>query len=180
MGPDFEKKLKARAASTEHMLNSEYSQLEESLDNALSLNRQQIRDAISEHTTAVKKHLHSLSTSVRMQYSATEAEQSRQQKKLLRRVIKRRILFPALTARSVTGGIFLGCWGLMEWQESKIAKNILTIRAQENTLAKLEAKTCGVTFVNCETGIFMELPDVVIGEKTLTGGDKIDVRLFRV
>lgn len=57
-------------------------------------------------------------------------------------MIKGRILFPALTALSVTGGIFR-VLGLMEWQESKIAKNILTIREQENTLAKLEAKTRG-------------------------------------
>lgn len=51
MGTDFEKKLKERAASTENMLNSEFRKLEESVDKALSLNRQKIRDAISEHTT---------------------------------------------------------------------------------------------------------------------------------
>ncbi len=55
MGTDFEKKLKERAASTENMLNSEFRKLEESVDKALSLNRQKIRDAISEHTTSVKK-----------------------------------------------------------------------------------------------------------------------------
>ncbi|HFV3869530.1 MbeB family mobilization protein, partial [Escherichia coli] len=115
MGTDFEKKLKERAASTENMLNSEFRKLEESVDKALSLNRQKIRDAISEHTTSVKKQLDTLSTTVSMQFSTTEAELSRQQKKLLWRVIKGRILFPALTALSVTGGIFLGCWGLMEW-----------------------------------------------------------------
>ncbi|MBJ4886114.1 MbeB family mobilization protein [Salmonella enterica subsp. enterica serovar Corvallis] len=171
MGTDFEKKLKERAASTENMLNSEFRKLEESVDKALSLNRQKIRDAISEHTTSVKKQLDTLST--------TEAELSRQQKKLLWRVIKGRILFPALTALSVTGGIFLGCWGLMEWQESKIAKNILTIREQENTLAKLEAKTWGVTFVNGENGKFLVLPDGVKGENTWTVGDKNAVRLVR-
>ncbi len=94
----------------------------------MSLNRQKIRDAISEHTTAVKKQLDPLSTPVSMQLSTTEAELSRKQKKLIWRVIKGRILFPALPALSVTGGIFLWCWGLMEWQQSKIAKNILTIR----------------------------------------------------
>ncbi|WP_322873130.1 MbeB family mobilization protein, partial [Acinetobacter baumannii] len=117
--------------------NSEFRKLEESVDKALSLNRQKIRDAISEHTTSVKQQLDTLSATVSTQFSTTEAELSRQQKKLLWQVIKGRILFPALTALSVTGGIFLGCWGLMEWQESKIAKNILTIREQENTLAKL-------------------------------------------
>ncbi len=89
------------------MLNSEFRKLEESVDKALSLNRQKIRDAISEHTTSVKKQLDTLSTTVSMQFSTTEAELSRQQKKLLWRVIKGRILFPALTALSVTGGIFL-------------------------------------------------------------------------
>ncbi|MFP1455952.1 hypothetical protein ACLB1O_31220 [Escherichia coli] len=39
----------------------------------------------------------------------------------------------------------------MEWQESKIAKNILTIREQENTLANV-GKNLGVTFVNGENG----------------------------
>ncbi|EAW6568647.1 mobilization protein [Salmonella enterica] len=174
MGTDFEKKLKERAASTENMLNSEFRKLEESVDKALSLNRQKIRDAISEHTTSVKKQLDTLSTTVSMQFSTTEAELSRQQKKLLWRVI-----IPALTALSVTGGIFLGCWGLMEWQESKIAKNILTIREQENTLAKLEAKTWGVTFVNGENGKFLVLPDGVKGENTWTVGDKNAVRLVR-
>ena len=82
MGTDFEKKLKERAASTENMLNSEFRKLEESVDKALSLNRQKIRDAISEHTTSVKKQLDTLSTTVSMQFSTTEAELSRQQKKL--------------------------------------------------------------------------------------------------
>ncbi|MBJ4792016.1 mobilization protein, partial [Salmonella enterica subsp. enterica serovar Goldcoast] len=103
----------------------------------------------------------------------------RQQKNLLWQLIKGRVLFPALTALSVTGGIFLGCWGLIQWQESRIAKNILTIREQENTLAKLEAKTWGVTFVNGENGKFLVLPDGVKGENTWTVGDKNAVRLVR-
>ncbi|WP_428284020.1 MbeB family mobilization protein, partial [Klebsiella pneumoniae] len=37
------------------MLNSEFRKLEESVDKALSLNRQKIRDAISEHTTIREK-----------------------------------------------------------------------------------------------------------------------------
>ncbi|MCZ5534799.1 mobilization protein, partial [Escherichia coli] len=75
------------------------------------------------------------------QLSTTEAERSRQQKNQLWQVIKGRVLFPALTALSVTGGNLLGCWGLIQWQESRIAKNIFTNREQENTQAKLEAKT---------------------------------------
>ncbi len=127
----------------------------------------------------MQKKLDTLSTTESMQFSPTEAELARQQKKLLWRGIKGRILFPALTALSVTGGIFLGCWGLMEGQESKIAKNILTIREQQNTLAKLEAKPRGVTFVNVENGKFELLPDGVKGENTWTVGDKNAVRLVR-
>ncbi|MGK4071611.1 MbeB family mobilization protein, partial [Escherichia coli] len=56
--------MKERAASTENMLNSEFRKLEESVDKALSLNRQKIRDAISEHTTSVKKQLDTLSGTV--------------------------------------------------------------------------------------------------------------------
>ncbi len=138
-----------------------------------------IRDAISEQTKSVKKKLDTLSTTVSMQFSTTEAELSRQQQKLLWRVIKGRILFPALPALSVPGVIFLGCWGLMEWQESKIAKNILTIREQENTLAKLEAKPWGVTLVNGENAKFLGMPDGVKGENTWTVGDKNAVRLVR-
>ena len=55
----------------------------------------------------------------------------------------------------------------------------LTIREQENTLAKLEAKTWGVTFVNGENGKFLVLPDGVKGENTWTVGDKNAVRLVR-
>ncbi|MDM7186332.1 MbeB family mobilization protein, partial [Klebsiella pneumoniae] len=69
MGTDFEKKLKERAASTENMLNSEFRKLEESVDKALSLNRQKIRDAISEHTTSVKQQLDTLSATVSTQFS---------------------------------------------------------------------------------------------------------------
>ncbi|MDT9071583.1 mobilization protein, partial [Escherichia coli] len=72
-----------------------------------------------------------------------------------------------------------GCWGLMEWQESKIAKNILTIREQEYTLAKLEAKTCGVTFVNGEKGKSLVLPDGMPGQNSWAVGDKNAVRLVR-
>uniref|UniRef100_UPI00398C2BE2 mobilization protein n=1 Tax=Salmonella enterica TaxID=28901 RepID=UPI00398C2BE2 len=137
------------------------------------------RDTISEHTAPVQKQLDTLSTTVSTKLSTKEAELSRQQKNLLWQVIKGRVLFPALTALSVTGGIFLGCWGLIQWQESRIAKNILTIREQENTLAKHEAKTWGVTFVNGENGKFLVLPDGVKGENTWTVGDKNAVRLVR-
>ncbi|MQJ60917.1 mobilization protein, partial [Escherichia coli] len=105
----------------ENMLNSEFRKLEASVDRELNLNGQKIRDAISEHTTSVKKQLDTLSTTVSMQFSTTEAELSRQQKKLLWRVIKGRILYPSLTALCVTGGIFLASWGLIQWQESRIA-----------------------------------------------------------
>ncbi|WP_374091299.1 MbeB family mobilization protein [Escherichia coli] len=58
MGTDFEKKLKERAASTENMLNSEFRKLEESVDKALSLNRQKNqRRLLKEHTTSVKQQL---------------------------------------------------------------------------------------------------------------------------
>ncbi|WP_242413468.1 MbeB family mobilization protein, partial [Salmonella enterica] len=78
----FEKKMKERAASTENKLNSEFRKLEESGDKAMNLNRQKIRDAFSEPTTSVKKQLDTLSTTVSTQFSTTEAELSRQQKKL--------------------------------------------------------------------------------------------------
>ncbi|MCC4901874.1 MbeB family mobilization protein, partial [Salmonella enterica] len=71
MGTDFDKKLKERAAYTENMLNSEIRKLEESVDKAMSLNRQKIRDANSEHTTSVKKQLDTLSTTVRMKLRTT-------------------------------------------------------------------------------------------------------------
>ncbi|HEI0284195.1 TPA: mobilization protein, partial [Escherichia coli] len=83
MGTDFEKKLKERAASTENMLNSEFRKLEESVDKALSLNRQKIRDAISAHTAAVKEQLETLNSAVNAQFSATENELARRQEELL-------------------------------------------------------------------------------------------------
>ncbi len=89
------------------------------------------------------------------------------------------ILFPALTALSVSGGIFLGCLGLMEWHESNSWKNILNIREHEYTLAKLEAKPWGVTFGNGENGNFLVLPDGVNGENPWTVGYKNSVRLVR-
>ena len=71
------------------------------------------------------------------------------------------------------------CFGAGDAFLFLIAKNILTIREQENTLAKLEAKTWGVTFVNGENGKFLVLPDGVKGENTWTVGDKNAVRLVR-
>ncbi len=130
MGTDFEKKLKERSASTVNMLNSEFRKLEESVDKALSLNSQKIRDAISEHTTSVKQQLDTLSTTVSTQLSTTAADLSRQQNNLLWQVIKGRVLIPALTPHSDTGGIYMGCWGLNKRQESRIAKKNLTIRYQ--------------------------------------------------
>ncbi|WP_277921508.1 MbeB family mobilization protein, partial [Salmonella enterica] len=112
--------------ATENMLNSEFRKLEESVDKALSLNRQKIRDAISEHTTSVKQQLDTLSTTVSTQLSTTEAELPRQQKNLLWQVIKGRELVPALTAPSATGGTFLRGWGLIQWQENRSANNMLT------------------------------------------------------
>ncbi|MGJ8863365.1 MbeB family mobilization protein, partial [Salmonella enterica subsp. enterica serovar Kentucky] len=60
MRTDFEKKLKERAASTENLLKIEFRKLEHSVDKAVCLNRQKIRDAISEHTTSGKKQLDTL------------------------------------------------------------------------------------------------------------------------
>ncbi|TYM87403.1 mobilization protein, partial [Salmonella enterica subsp. enterica serovar Typhimurium] len=60
-----------------------------------------------------------------------------------------------------------------------IAKNILTIREQENTLAKLEAKTWGVTFVTGEGGKFLVVPGGVNGENTWAVGDPNAVSLVR-
>ncbi|HGG4213683.1 TPA: MbeB family mobilization protein [Salmonella enterica subsp. enterica serovar Anatum] len=179
MGQNLEKSLNERAASTENMLNNEFRKLEESVAQALSLNGQKIRDAIDEHTKAVKKELEKANDTVSLQFGTLTGELEQQQNKLNWKLIKGRILFPALTAFSVTGGIFLGGWGLMEWQEGKIANNILTIREQEKTLAKLQEKTWGVTFVNGENGKFLVLPDGVKGENTWTVGDKNAVRLVR-
>ncbi|MCK3102827.1 mobilization protein, partial [Escherichia coli] len=73
-----------------------------------------------------------------------EADLSRQQKKKHWRVNKGRIQFPPLTALSVTRGIVLGCWGLLEGQVSQIATKIRPNRELETTLAQREAKTWGV------------------------------------
>ena len=64
---------------------------------------------------------------------------------------------------------------------AKNAKNTIvqTIREQENTLAKLEAKTWGVTFVNGENGKFLVLPSGVKGENNWTVEKKNAVRLVR-
>ncbi len=113
MGTHYEKKLKERAASNENLLNSECRNLADAVDKALTLHRQKRRDPSSEHTTSGQKQLHPLSTTVSRQFSTTEAELSRQQKKLLWRVINGRKLVPALTASSGSGRIFRGAWGLM-------------------------------------------------------------------
>nr|AYU67713.1 hypothetical protein D0356_00176 [Escherichia coli] len=47
--------------------------------------------------------------------------------------------------------------GLIQWQESRIAANILAIRDQEETLAKLREKTWGVTYHEGRNGKFLVL-----------------------
>ncbi|HDH2531717.1 TPA: MbeB family mobilization protein [Escherichia coli] len=179
MGTDFEKKLKERAVSTENMLNSEFRKLEASVDRELNLNGQKIRDAISAHTAAVKEQLETLNSAVNAQFSATENELARRQEELLWKLVKGRILYPSLMALCVTGGIFLASWGLIQWQESRIAANILAIRDQEETLAKLREKTWGVTYHEGRNGKFLVLPSGVKGENNWTVEKKNAVRLVR-
>ncbi|MHC8904402.1 plasmid mobilization relaxase MbeA (plasmid) [Escherichia coli] len=88
-------------------------------------------------------------------------------------------LYPSLTALCVTGGIFLASWGLIQWQESRIAANILAIRDQEETLAKLREKTWGVTYHEGRNGKFLVLPSGVKGENNWTVEKKNAVRLVR-
>ena len=113
------------------------------------------------------------------QFSATENELARRQEELLWKLIKGRILYPSLTALCVTGGIFLASWGLIQWQESRIAANILAIRDQEETLAKLREKTWGVTYHEGRNGKFLVLPSGVKGENNWTVEKKNAVRLVR-
>lgn len=61
--------------------------------------------------------------------------------------------------------------GLIQWQESRIAANILAIRDQEETLAKLREKTWGVTYHEGRNRKFLVLPSGVKG-KQLDGGEE--------
>lgn len=91
---------------------------------------------------------------------------------------------PVATALSLLLGIFCGSWALTLWFSSGIRDQLeiradlaRQIREQEDTLARIEKKTWGVTFLEDKNGRFLILPP---GVKPVTGwavGNKNAVKL---
>jgi hypothetical protein len=91
---------------------------------------------------------------------------------------------PVATALSLLLGIFCGSWALTLWFSSGIRDQMeiradlaRQIREQEDTLARIEARTWGVTFLEDKNGRFLILPP---GVKPVTGwtvGKKNAVKL---
>lgn len=91
---------------------------------------------------------------------------------------------PVATALSLLLGIFCGSWALTLWFSSGIRDQLeiradlaRQIREQEDTLARIEARTWGVTFLEDKEGRFLILPPGVKPATGWTVGNKNAVKL---
>lgn len=135
MAKDTEKKLNAQASATEQMLKHVFSEHERRVSEALRSSEEKIYAAIAEYGTEM-----------------TLAMQKNQRSAL------KLSGMTWLTLTLFTLLLVAGFGSVLWWQGSKIASNQDEIARQSEQLAKLNAKTWGVTFHEEEKGRFLVLP----------------------
>jgi hypothetical protein len=143
LAQDLETKSKEQQESTEKMLKAAFNEHEKSVKEELNTSKEKISDAIRAHEKGM-----------------TEALQSN--KKLVLRMVGRTWLTITMVSVLLIGSSGSVLW----WQGQKIVSNLETISQQEDALAKLNAKTWGVSYRSDSSGNFLVLPK---GVKADTG-----------
>jgi hypothetical protein len=156
----------------EALTRSELEQLAESLKRqssaALGSTLNAIESELSERLNGIRLRIEQQSMPLESSLKAFRGETAALQALALKSWIK-----PVATSLSLLLGIFCGSWALTLWFSSGIRDQLETradlaqqIRGQQDTLAKIEARTWGVTFLEDNDGRFLILPP---GMKPATG-----------
>jgi len=142
MAKDTEQRLKTQASATEQMLRREFSEHERRVSEALRSSEQKISAAIAGHTEGMNAVLESHRLNVY-------------------RMVRRKWVSIVITTGLLVGmsGGFL--WSLgddIRTSQRELKRLNADIEAQRDTLAKLNAKTWGMTFREDEKGRFLIFP----------------------
>jgi hypothetical protein len=167
----------------EALTRSELEQLAESLrrqsSDALGSTLSAIESELNERLTGIRRQIEQQTAPLAASLTALRSEAGALQALTLRSWIK-----PLATALSLLLGIFLGSWALTLWFSSGIQDQLETradlarqIREQQETLARIEARTWGVTFQEDKGGRFLVLPPGVEPSTGWNSGKRQAVRL---
>lgn len=142
MAKDTEKKLSAQANATEQMLRREFSEHERRVSEALRSSEQKISAAIAGHTEGMNAVLESHRLNVY-------------------RMVRRKWVSIVITTGLLVGMCGGYLWSLnddIQTSQRELNRLNADIEAQRETLAKLNAKTWGMTMQADDKGKFLVLP----------------------
>ena len=159
-GRGVREKLKERAESTEKMLNDEFRKLEESVNRELTSNESLIRNAINDHTTALKELLE------RYQKTTISTMDTHWQT-VLKMSVKRWLWLIIVSVL-----MFATTGSLLWYQGMKINANMNILREQKESLEKLNAKTWGVRYHEDSNGRFLCVAEGDESRNELDGGQR--------
>lgn len=146
---------------------------------ALSGTLDAIESDLNQRLAGIKKQIEAQTKPLSASLASVKAEAETLQALTLRGWLK-----PLALSLSLLLGIFAGSWALMQWLSYSITSQLETraelaqqIRAQEQTLAKIEARTWGVEFNQDSNGRFLILPPGVEPSTGWKVGNRQAVRL---
>lgn len=130
---------------------------------ALSGTLDAIESDLNQRLAGIKKQIEAQTKPLSASLASVKAEAETLQALTFRGWLK-----PLALSLSLLLGIFAGSWALMQWLSYSITSQLETraelaqqIKVQEQTLAKIEARTWGVEFNQDSNGRFLILPSGV-------------------
>ena len=146
---------------------------------ALSGTLDAIESDLNQRLAGIKKQIEAQTKPLSASLASVKAEAETLQALTFRGWLK-----PLALSLSLLLGIFIGSLALMQWLSYSITSQLETraelaqqIRAQEQTLAKIEARTWGVEFNQDSNGRFLILPPGVEPSTGWKVGNRQAVRL---
>lgn len=146
---------------------------------ALSGTLDAIESDLNQRLAGIKKQIEAQTKPLSASLASVKAEAETLQALTFRGWLK-----PLALSLSLLLGIFAGSWALMQWLSYSITSQLETraelaqqIKVQEQTLAKIEARTWGVEFNQDSNGRFLILPPGVEPSTGWKVGNRQAVRL---
>lgn len=158
LAKDLEQQSKAQRQSTDAMLKAAFSEHEASVKQELNASAKRISDAISAHEKGMNDAMQSNRLNVMRMVGRTW-----------------------LTVTMVSVLLIATSGSILWWQSQNILDNYQAISEQKEALAKLTARTWGVTYREDSSGRFLVLPKGMKADTnwTVNDGAKNAVKLVK-
>ena len=157
-------------------LKQKHKEQQESMESLtqeqLSILRNELRNIFQAELNTIK-----IDMQLQLQNLALEIDESKNQ--AIWRVIKGRILFPALTAVTVLATICLSGSAYLHWQINQLVDNQNGIDMQKETLLNMESRTFGIDLKKDQNGTFVVLPEGSSMEQGWTVGSRQAIKVTR-